>query len=106
MILHVPRNFLISETSPAEAGKAQVQGLYKLLKPQGTLGLFSSEIPPGHPTLVLPGLPINGDSPRQSGSPTAPIALQTVDPIVATAGFRQHTAARGHGVGLSCGLLF
>jgi hypothetical protein len=27
MILHVPRNFLNSETAPAEAGKAQVQGL-------------------------------------------------------------------------------
>jgi hypothetical protein len=27
MILHVPRSFLNSETGPAEAGKAQVQGL-------------------------------------------------------------------------------
>jgi hypothetical protein len=27
MILHVPRNFLNSETVPVEAGKAQVQGL-------------------------------------------------------------------------------
>ena len=27
MILHVPRNFLNSETGRAEAGKAQVQGL-------------------------------------------------------------------------------
>jgi choline dehydrogenase len=40
MILHVPWNFLNSETGLAETEKAQVQGLKKLLRPQGTLGLY------------------------------------------------------------------
>ena len=33
------------------------------------------------------------------------MTLQAVDRIEAAAGFRQHTAASGHGVGLNHGLL-
>jgi hypothetical protein len=46
-ILHVYRSFLNSEIGAAEAGKAQVLGLWRPRRTQGTLGLFIiTEMPP------------------------------------------------------------
>jgi hypothetical protein len=55
--------------------------------------------------LVLPGLPVNGTH-HAIRITDDTMTLETVDRIVAAAGFSQHTAACGHGVGLSHGLLF
>ena len=44
------RTYLRNQNQPAQAKHPQVQGLDRLKGPQGTLGIFVNEIPPGHPT--------------------------------------------------------